>query len=481
MPAGTVEVFLIGAVGIKDTEVFGKADPYAFLICGKQKLRSNTASNQGSKPSWNQKFSFYIDDNATDLQIKIFNHNIIKEDDELGSTLIPLTKVFADGKLPTTSYNVVRPSGRVQGEVKLSISFTPKQRSTNQTVMDIPGPYNAKVHGSPYAATLSEPKVKHDPLIGPNGYYRNNSSTSPSAHEGKSHSFSSNSNPGAIRPYPPEVNTYPPSAYPPVPSMNDPYQRAESSLSYQHADSFSSSSDGSSHGRTYPVTPSTSTDYTESIYVQSPYGQRIPRPAPPPGLSSASHHGAPSMASAPTAYPPPGGHGPSYSSGSSTNSGGANKFRFDELAGNFGSLKISGNGGESSSHGGHPGYQSTQSFSDHKPAGWYPPSESVSGHYDHPPNGRPADGYPPSVYPGAGYPPQYDNSHGGFPRPGPYSLYGYEAPPPSFYPQQLGVSQHPQHPYGIPHVEDSPSSNPYPPANYYNAPPAQYVPAGYPK
>lgn len=43
-------------------------------------------SDQGSKPVWNQRFSFYIDDQATELQIKILNHNYLTEDDEIGST-----------------------------------------------------------------------------------------------------------------------------------------------------------------------------------------------------------------------------------------------------------------------------------------------------------------------------------------------------------------------------------------------------------
>jgi hypothetical protein len=468
MSAGTLEVFLIGAVGIKDN-VIGKADPYAVLLCGKQKLRSNTASGQGSKPIWNQKFSFYIDDKTFELSIKVFNHRLIAEDEELGSTTIPLARVFADGKLPTTSYNVIRPSGRVQGEVKLSITFTAKQRPGQHNLHEFPGPYNEKIHGSPYAAP-PEPTVKHDPLTGPYGYFKNNSSTSPSAHGSKPNYFSSDSNLEGNRPYPSsEVNAYPPSVYPPVPSTNAPYHHIESGPSYQHSGSGSSSSeDGSSHGRLYPVTPSTSTDYNGGIYVQSPYGG--PRPAPPPHLSTTSHLGSISMPSAPTAYPPP------YASGSSH--GGLTPYRFDDLAGNFGSLNISGGGIDSSSQGMHHGYHSAPSFPDNRPPAGYPPLESVSGHsvYDYPSNDRPPSGYPPAGYPTPGYPPQYGSSQGEFQRQGSYSLYGYQNPPSSFYPQELGV---PQQPYA--RTDDLPPPSSYPPAPYYDASKANYVPAGYPR
>lgn len=484
MPAGTIEVLLIGAVGIKDTELFGKGDPYAVLFCGKQKLRSNTASNQGSKPIWNQKFSFYIDAEVTNLQIRVYNHNILTEDDELGSTTIPLSKVFAEGKLTTTSYNVVRPSGRVQGEVKLSISFTPKQRPGQQTVQDIPGPYNAKMHGSPYTAVPPEPTVKHDPLKGPNGYFKNNGSTglsSPGSHH--PHSFAGHSFFGSSGHHPPsELNAYPPAVYPPLPSSNEPYQRTESNASFQHTNSFSPSSDGSSRGRMHLETPSHPTDYTGNIYVNSPYGQGLPSPSPPPHLAALSHPSSPSMSTPPSAYPPQGHHNPSYPSGPSGPSGRPSQFQFENLAGNFGSLKISGNESESSSYGGYPGYHSPQSFSESKPPAGYPPSESVSGHFlhDHPTNGRPGSGYPPSGYPPPGNPSQYDSSHGEFPQLGSVSLYGYQTPPTSFYPQQLGAHQQN---YGRPDPDGPPppSPNSYPPVPYYDARPAHYVPAGYPK
>lgn len=40
---------------------------------------------------------------------------------------IPLSRIYnSANKLPTTSYSVLRPSGRQQGEIKLSMTFVPK-------------------------------------------------------------------------------------------------------------------------------------------------------------------------------------------------------------------------------------------------------------------------------------------------------------------------------------------------------------------
>lgn len=356
-----------------------------------------------------------------------------------------------------------------------------QQRPGQQTIQDIPGPYNAKIHGSPYAVIPPEPIVKHDPLTGPYGYFKNSCSTIPSSQGGNHpHSFASNSKLGSSRPYPPsEFSAYPPTVYPPPSSTNEPYQRTESSASNQHTESLCSSSDGSSHGRFHPVTPSLSTEYTGSIYVQSPYGHGLPRPSPPPHLTVSSHLGSASMSVPSTAHPPLGHHNPSYPSGPGAK---PSQFEFDNLAGNFVSLELAGNESESSSHGSYPGYHSTQSLSDNKPPAGYHPLESISGNYprDDPSNGRLASGYPPPGYPTPGYLSPCDSSHGEYPWLGSDSLYGYQAPPLSLYPQQLGVHQQL---YGRVDVDNAspPFQHSYPPAPYYEAPPAHYVPAGYPK
>jgi hypothetical protein len=51
MPFGELEVYVEGALGIKDTGIFGKSSPYCVLTCGAQ--RSKTPIAQGRYKFWN--------------------------------------------------------------------------------------------------------------------------------------------------------------------------------------------------------------------------------------------------------------------------------------------------------------------------------------------------------------------------------------------------------------------------------------------
>ncbi|XP_024545254.1 elicitor-responsive protein 3 [Selaginella moellendorffii] len=92
MVKGALEVHLRGATGIKNTD---------FLSIG-----------QGSNPIWNQKFLFVVEDGVSELFIK----------------LVPLNRVLSELDHPLASYNVIRPSGKVKGEVMVALKFTPKVR-----------------------------------------------------------------------------------------------------------------------------------------------------------------------------------------------------------------------------------------------------------------------------------------------------------------------------------------------------------------
>ncbi|KAH7372789.1 hypothetical protein KP509_17G021100 [Ceratopteris richardii] len=126
MPSGTLEVFLVSASGLKKVDLFSKTDPYVVIHCGSQNQKSNVARNQGSNPSWNQRFLFYVDDDVQEITCKLMDEDIGTADDELGTVTIPLALVFEMGKTATTAYNVIRKSGRIKGEVKLALTFTSK-------------------------------------------------------------------------------------------------------------------------------------------------------------------------------------------------------------------------------------------------------------------------------------------------------------------------------------------------------------------
>ncbi|KAJ7542934.1 hypothetical protein O6H91_09G018700 [Diphasiastrum complanatum] len=127
MPSGTLEVLLYGGFGLKNTDFFGKSDPYAVISCRRQILRSETARNQGSKPVWNQAFQFVVEEGpVTELVVKIYDEDRFTSDDFVGSIKISLEEVLTRGSVPATGYEVVLPSGKIKGVVKLALKFTPK-------------------------------------------------------------------------------------------------------------------------------------------------------------------------------------------------------------------------------------------------------------------------------------------------------------------------------------------------------------------
>jgi Ca2+-dependent lipid-binding protein len=86
MPFGELEVYVEGALGIKDTGIFGKSSPYCVLTCGAQQSKTPIAQDAGSNPYWNSTFMFKIDRSCQELGIKIYCHNTLSADDELAYT-----------------------------------------------------------------------------------------------------------------------------------------------------------------------------------------------------------------------------------------------------------------------------------------------------------------------------------------------------------------------------------------------------------
>ncbi|CAM6055588.1 unnamed protein product [Sphagnum tenellum] len=130
MAIGVLEIALLRAEGIKGDEILGlgMANPYAIIKCGGQVQRSATAQNQGSRPTWNQTFTFNIEDGATELSVKLYNKNALY-DSRIGDTRIQLKDTFNKVGLTTTTwYDVARPMSRnMQGQIELSLKFTLKQ------------------------------------------------------------------------------------------------------------------------------------------------------------------------------------------------------------------------------------------------------------------------------------------------------------------------------------------------------------------
>ncbi|CAL2260106.1 unnamed protein product [Prunus armeniaca] len=124
MPRGTLEVNLVNAKGLKNTEVFGKMDPYVVITCKKQQKKSTVATAMGSNPEWNESFVFGVSDDVNELHVMIMDKDTGSKDDFVGELTIPLKTLFVEKKLPPMKYNVLR-NKKYHGEIKLGLTFTP--------------------------------------------------------------------------------------------------------------------------------------------------------------------------------------------------------------------------------------------------------------------------------------------------------------------------------------------------------------------
>ncbi|KAG8060104.1 hypothetical protein GUJ93_ZPchr0002g23463 [Zizania palustris] len=125
MVHGTLEVLLVGAKGLENTDYLCNMDPYAILKCRSQEQRSSIASGKGSNPEWNENFVFTVSDLATELLIKLLDSDTGSGDDFVGEATIPLEAVYTEGSIPPTAYNVVK-GEHYCGEIKVGLTFTPE-------------------------------------------------------------------------------------------------------------------------------------------------------------------------------------------------------------------------------------------------------------------------------------------------------------------------------------------------------------------
>ncbi|KAK4262733.1 hypothetical protein QN277_028258 [Acacia crassicarpa] len=124
MPQGTLEVLLVSAKGLENSDFLNNMDPYVIITCRTQEQKSSVASGQGSEPEWNETFVFNLTGDISELTLKILDSDI-GTDDFVGEATIPLDALFTEGSIPPTAYNVIKDE-EYKGEIKLGLTFTPE-------------------------------------------------------------------------------------------------------------------------------------------------------------------------------------------------------------------------------------------------------------------------------------------------------------------------------------------------------------------
>lgn len=124
MAPGKLDVHVLSARDLKDTQTFGTQDPYFIIQLGNSHFVSKVASDGGKSPVWNERFVFEVEFERT-LLITLKNKNQIATDSLIGTVELDLEPVFTTGKLDARP-QVITNSGQVRGELQVLLLFEGK-------------------------------------------------------------------------------------------------------------------------------------------------------------------------------------------------------------------------------------------------------------------------------------------------------------------------------------------------------------------
>ncbi|KAI4299567.1 hypothetical protein L6164_033011 [Bauhinia variegata] len=137
MAIGFMEVLLVKAKGLHESDIFARLDPYVLLQYKNQELKSSVIHEGGSNPVWNEKFMFRVEYNGSGnqfkLDLKIMDKDVFSRDDFVGQTTIYLDDFFSLGfekgsyEIRNRKYSVVRADNSYCGEIEVALTFTKKE------------------------------------------------------------------------------------------------------------------------------------------------------------------------------------------------------------------------------------------------------------------------------------------------------------------------------------------------------------------
>jgi len=120
-------VAVLSAIRLRDTQTFGKQDPYVVLKCGghADTFRTKVCRDGGTAPKWNERFTFALaGTEGNELNLRIWNRNTMTSDKCIGSATVKLDAVFKN-ETDDVAVEVFDTKGRAAGVINLVLTFTP--------------------------------------------------------------------------------------------------------------------------------------------------------------------------------------------------------------------------------------------------------------------------------------------------------------------------------------------------------------------
>jgi hypothetical protein len=130
-----LHVTVISAEGIKDVKLFSKMDVYADVsIAGypQSKRKTSVDKNCGTKPKWNQRMEFVVDEPyltkpGMSLLFELMAEGTLSSDKVIGSVTVPIHELYQSaGEDRVVEYQVITTSGKPKGSIKFSYRFGEK-------------------------------------------------------------------------------------------------------------------------------------------------------------------------------------------------------------------------------------------------------------------------------------------------------------------------------------------------------------------
>uniref|UniRef100_A0A7N0TQ96 C2 domain-containing protein n=1 Tax=Kalanchoe fedtschenkoi TaxID=63787 RepID=A0A7N0TQ96_KALFE len=137
MAIGILEVNLVDAKGLQDTDLIGKSDPYVVIRYRGQERQSSTARDGGRDPIWNERFTFRAEYPGSGhghhkLTFRIMDKDTFSSDDFLGEASIYVEDLLAMGvengsaEMHPERHRVVLADQSYWGHIRVGLTFTPK-------------------------------------------------------------------------------------------------------------------------------------------------------------------------------------------------------------------------------------------------------------------------------------------------------------------------------------------------------------------
>ena len=121
--AGSLKITVVEAQLSRDTETFGKMDPYVKIESRMQKFKTNTINGGGKTPKWaNQTFTLDVKYIGDDVTLSVWDEDP-GADDQVGSALIKISAMTGNGT-GIDEWFPIQYKGKQSGTVHLKTVYT---------------------------------------------------------------------------------------------------------------------------------------------------------------------------------------------------------------------------------------------------------------------------------------------------------------------------------------------------------------------